>query len=114
VADWARAYDEINQFEEQLVKADVIVVKFWLQIGREEQLQRFRERKETAFKRFKMTPEDWRNRRKWAEYERAVCDMVDRTSTELAPWTLVEADDKRYARVKVLRTIVTRIEDALD
>jgi len=114
VADWMRAYDEINQFEEQLAKSGVIVVKFWLQISKEEQLKRFRERERTSFKRFKITPEDWRNRRKTADYERAVCDMVDRTSTELAPWTLVEADDKRYARVKVLRTIVTRIEDALD
>jgi len=113
VDDWTRAYDEINQFEEQLVKSGVIVVKFWLQIGKDEQLARFRERERTAFKRFKITPEDWRNRRKWGDYERAVCDMVDRTSTELAPWTLVEANDKRYARVKVLKTIVTRIEDAL-
>ena len=113
VADWMRAYDEINQFEEQLVRAGVIVVKFWLQISKEEQLRRFREREHTAFKRFKITPDDWRNRRKWGDYERAVCDMVDRTSTELAPWTLVEANDKRYARVKVLKTIVNRIEDAL-
>jgi polyphosphate kinase 2 (PPK2 family) len=113
VDDWTRAYDEINQFEEQLVKSGVIVVKFWLQIGKDEQLARFRERERTSFKRFKITPEDWRNRRKWADYERAVCDMVDRTSTELAPWTLVEANDKRYARVKVLKTLVARIEDAL-
>ena len=114
VADWTRAYDEINQFEEQLARAGVIVVKFWLQISKEEQLKRFRAREHTAFKRFKITPEDWRNRRKWGDYERAVCDMVDRTSTELAPWTLVEANDKRYARVKILKTIVNRIEDALD
>ena len=113
VADWTRAYDEINQFEEQLAKAGVIVVKFWLQISKEEQLKRFRLREHTAFKTFKITAEDWRNRRKWADYERAVCDMVDRTSTELAPWTLVEANDKRYARAKILKTIVTRIEDAL-
>ena len=114
VADWTRAYDEINQFEEQLVRAGVIVVKFWLQISKDEQLKRFRAREHTAFKRFKITREDWRNRRKWGDYERAVCDMVDRTSTELAPWTLVEANDKRYARVKILKTIVNRIEDALD
>ncbi len=113
VSDWMRAYDEINQFEEQLAKAGVIVVKFWLQISRAEQLRRFREREQTAFKRFKITPDDWRNRRKWGDYERAVCDMVDRTSTEIAPWTLVEAEDKRYARVKVLKTVVNRIEQAL-
>jgi polyphosphate:AMP phosphotransferase len=113
VSDWMRAYDEINQFEEQLAKAGVIVVKFWLQISRAEQLRRFREREQTAFKRFKITPDDWRNRRKWGDYERAVCDMVDRTSTEISPWTLVEAEDKRYARVKVLKTVVNRIEKAL-
>ncbi len=114
VDDWTRAYEEINQFEEQLARAGVIVVKFWLQISRAEQLRRFRERERTSFKRFKITPEDWRNRRRWGDYERAVCDMVDRTSTELAPWTLVEANDKRFARVKVLKTIVKRLEDALD
>jgi polyphosphate:AMP phosphotransferase len=112
--DWLRAYDEINQFEEQLTKFGVIVVKFWLQIGKDEQLRRFRERERTSFKRFKITPDDWRNRKKWGDYERAVCDMVDRTSTELSPWTLVEAEDKRYARVKILKTIVGRIESALD
>jgi polyphosphate:AMP phosphotransferase len=114
VDDWMRAYDEINQFEEQLVKSGVVVVKFWLQISRQEQLKRFRTREQTSFKRFKITQEDWRNRRRWADYERAVSDMVDRTSTELAPWTLVEADDKRYARVKVLKTIATRLSDAID
>jgi polyphosphate:AMP phosphotransferase len=112
-ADWTRAYDEINQFEEQLTKAGVIVVKFWLQISKEEQLRRFRERERTAFKRFKITPDDWRNRRRWGDYERAVCDMVDRTSTELAPWTLVEAEDKRHARVKVVKTVADRMEKAL-
>jgi polyphosphate:AMP phosphotransferase len=114
VDDWTRAYEEINQFEEQLVRAGIIVAKFWLQISRDEQLARFRARENTAFKRFKITREDWRNRRRWADYERAVCDMVDRTSTELAPWTLVEANDKRYARVKVLKTLVSRLQDAFD
>ena len=111
--DWSRAFDEINHFEEQLVRHGAIVVKFWLQISKEEQLARFRARERTSFKTFKITAEDWRNRRKWGVYERAVCDMVDRTSTELAPWTLVEANDKRYARVKVLKTIVQRVESAL-
>ena len=113
VSDWIRAYEEINQFEEQMTKFGIIVVKFWLQISKDEQLRRFRQREHTAFKQFKITPDDWRNRKKWNDYERAVCDMVDRTSTEIAPWTLVEAEDKRYARVKVLRTIVGRIEAAL-
>ena len=111
--DWLRAYDEINQFEEQLTKSGIIVIKFWLQISKAEQLRRFREREHESFKRFKITPDDWRNRKRWADYERAVGDMVDRTSTELAPWTLVEAEDKNYARVKVLRTIVRRIDRAI-
>jgi polyphosphate:AMP phosphotransferase len=113
VADWIRAYDEINQFEEQLTRAGVVVVKFWLQTSKAEQLRRFRERERTSFKRFKITPDDWRNRRRWGDYEKAVCDMVDRTSTELAPWTLVEAEDKKHARVKVVKTIADRIDEAL-
>ena len=82
-------------------------------VGRDEQLRRFNEREETAFKRFKITPDDWRNREKWDAYERAANDMIERTSTELAPWTLVESNDQRYARVKVLKTLCRRIEDAL-
>ena len=111
---WTRAYEEINDFEERLVLNDAIVVKFWLQISKAEQLRRFKAREKTSFKRFKITPEDWRNRKKWNAYEEAVCDMVDRTSTEIAPWTLIEAEDKRYARVKILRTIVDRLEHALE
>jgi polyphosphate:AMP phosphotransferase len=113
VDEWMRSYNEINQFEEQLTAGNAIVVKFWLQISKTEQLRRFRARERTAFKRFKITPEDWRNRKKWNQYEAAVCDMVDRTSTEIAPWTLVEAEDKSYARIKILRTIVLRLERAL-
>jgi polyphosphate:AMP phosphotransferase len=113
VDEWMRSYNEINQFEEQLTAGNAIVVKFWLQISKAEQLRRFRAREHTAFKRFKITADDWRNRKKWNQYEVAVCDMVDRTSTEIAPWTLVEAEDKNYARIKILRTIVGRLEDAL-
>ncbi|MEO8346342.1 MAG: polyphosphate:AMP phosphotransferase [Betaproteobacteria bacterium] len=113
VADWMRAYDEINQFEEQLVHAGSVICKFWLQISKEEQLKRFKAREKTAFKQFKITPDDWRNRKKWHAYEQAVADMVDRTSTELAPWTLVEAEDKYFARAKVLKTIAKRLERAL-
>ena len=111
--DWARAYSEINDFEEQLADNGAIVIKFWLAIGQEEQYRRFKECEKTAFKRFKITPKDWRNRKKWDAYEKAVCDMVDRTSTDIAPWTLIEANDKLYARAKVLRTICARIEAAL-
>ena len=88
-------------------------MKLWLAISQEEQLRRFHLREKTSFKRFKITKEDWRNRKKWPAYERAVCDMVDRTSTELAPWHLVEANDKRWARVKVLETICNSLEKAL-
>jgi polyphosphate:AMP phosphotransferase len=113
VSDWMRAYSEINQFEEQLTEGGAVIVKFWLQISKAEQLRRFRARTHTSFKRFKITPEDWRNRKKWSDYERAVCDMVDRTSTEIAPWTLVEAEDKRFARIKVLSTINDRLKAGL-
>jgi AMP-polyphosphate phosphotransferase len=111
--DWLRAYSEINDFEEQLAQSGVIVAKFWLHISPEEQLRRFNEREQTGFKRFKITEEDWRNRDKWTQYEAAVCDMVDRTSTEIAPWMLVEANDKNYARIKVLKTLCARMEASL-
>jgi polyphosphate:AMP phosphotransferase len=112
-ADWMRAYGEINDFEEQLALHRMVLVKFWLQISPEEQLERFNERAETGFKRYKITPEDWRNREKWDRYERAASDMIDRTSTSIAPWTLVEANDKRYARIKVLETLCDRIAGAI-
>ena len=112
-ADWMRAYAEINDFEDQLVSAGAIVVKFWLSVSDAEQLRRFKAREEEAFKRYKITPDDWRNREKWPLYEPAVCDMIDRTSTENAAWTLVEADNKYYARVKILRVLVDKLESAL-
>ena len=110
VADWMRAYGEINDFEEQMASSGAIVCKFWLQISAEEQLRRFTLRQKTSFKRFKITDEDWRNRKKWNEYEQAACDMIDRTSTDIAPWTVVEAEDKYFARIKILKTIVERME----
>ena len=112
-ADWMRAYSEINDFEAQLERHHIVVVKFWLAISKDEQLKRFKEREEIGFKRFKITEEDWRNREKWDEYTGAVCDMVDRTSTEIAPWTLVEANDKRFARIKILKTLCNQIESAM-
>lgn len=113
-ADWLRAYGEINDFEEELSNAGVVLVKFWLAIDQETQLQRFKEREETPFKHYKITEDDWRNRSKWDDYCDAVGDMVDRTSTAIAPWTLVEANDKRFARVKILRTINDTLEAALN
>ena len=112
-ADWARAYSEINDFERQLADDRYVVVKFWLAISQEEQLRRFEARESVPFKRFKITPEDWRNRERWPAYELAVNEMIDRTSTAYAPWTLVEAEHKRFARVKVLATIVERLEAVL-
>ena len=111
--DWLRAYTEINDFEHELADSGVIVVKFWLQISQQEQLKRFKAREQIAFKRFKITQEDWRNREKWDAYQQAICDMVERTSTGNAPWTLVEANDKNYARVKILRTLCERVEAEL-
>jgi polyphosphate:AMP phosphotransferase len=111
--DWMRAYGEINDFESQLADNNTVVVKFWLQISKDEQLRRFKEREQTPFKQHKITDEDWRNREKWDDYNLAVHEMIDRTSTEVAPWTLVEANDKYYARLKVLRTLADAIEAAL-
>lgn len=112
-AAYMRAYGEINDFEEQLAAHGIVVHKFWLQVSKEEQLRRFEEREATGFKRFKITPEDWRNRDRWDAYHVAVCDMIDRTSSDMAPWTLVEANDKRYARVKILKTVIGRLKDAI-
>ncbi len=111
--EWLRAYDEIRSFEAELADYGVIVVKFWLAIDKAEQLRRFRERQKIGYKRYKITDEDWRNRRKWNDYAQAVHDMVDRTSTDKAPWTLVEANDKYFARFKVLKTIADRLEAEL-
>jgi polyphosphate:AMP phosphotransferase len=113
-ADWLRGYTEINDFEHEMADAGVIVVKFWLQISQAEQLRRFKEREKIEFKRFKITQEDWRNREKWAAYQQAICDMVERTSTGDAPWTMIEANDKNYARVKILRTLCERLELEMD
>ena len=111
--DWLRAYAEINDFEHELMADGAIILKFWLQISKDEQLRRFKEREATAFKRYKITDEDWRNREKWDAYHHAVCDMVERTSTGLIPWVLVEADNKQFARVKVLETVCDKLESVL-
>lgn len=113
-SDWMRAYSEINDFEEQLVEEGGVVVKLWLHIDLDEQLRRFEDREREPHKQHKIGPDDWRNREKWPKYEQAIVDMIDRTSTELAPWTLVEANDKYHARVKVLRTICDRLDEALE
>ena len=112
-ADWMRAYDEIRSFEAELEDHGIIVVKFWLSIDNQEQLRRFKEREKIGYKRYKITDEDWRNREKWDAYKQAVHDMVDRTSTRNARWTLVEANNKYFARVKVLKTISDRLKTEL-
>ena len=101
--EWARAYHEINTFEQQLAEHGVTLLKFWLNITPEEQLQRFEARQETPYKQHKITADDWRNREKWNDYKAAVNEMVIRTSTEFAPWHIIPANDKRYARIEVMR-----------
>ena len=111
--EWQRAYAEINHFERQLSEHGIILVKFWLHISPEEQYRRFKERESTPWKYYKITDEDWRNRDKWSEYKHAVNDMVAHTSTTLAPWHLIPANDKRLARVEVLKTICKALDAKL-
>jgi polyphosphate:AMP phosphotransferase len=111
--EWLRAYWEINEFEEQLTAGGIVLNKFWLHISKDEQLRRFKERQKVSFKQYKITDEDWRNRKKWDAYTAAVNDMVAHTSTELGPWTLVAGNDKRFARVQILKTLCDRLEQAL-
>jgi len=110
---WQRAYDEINVFEEQLTASGIVLVTFWLHISKAEQLERFRERQEIPAKRWKLTGDDWKNRRKWNAYVAAVNDMVKRTSTPAAPWHLIAAENKRFARIVVMDTLATALETAL-
>jgi polyphosphate kinase 2 (PPK2 family) len=112
--EWKRAYREINEFERQLADYGMILAKFWIHISQYEQLRRFEGRRSTAYKSWKLTDEDWRNRDKWDQYEAAVEDMLLRTSTLTAPWTIVEGNDKWFARVKTLRTLVEVLSRELD
>ena len=113
-AAWKRAYQEINDFERQLVDHGIIVVKFWLHISRDEQLRRFRAREKTPYKRHKINDEDWRNRRKWDAYETAIGDMLALTDTPAAPWHLVPANNKRFARLQIVKTACKQIQSALE
>jgi polyphosphate:AMP phosphotransferase len=110
---WMRAYQEINDFEERLTEHGTILHKFWLHISPEEQLRRFTEREQTPWKRHKITEDDWRNREKWDDYKQAVNSMVEHTSTANAPWSLIPANDKKYLRVEIVKTICNRLEQAL-
>ncbi|MBI2962471.1 MAG: polyphosphate:AMP phosphotransferase [Deltaproteobacteria bacterium] len=111
--DWQRAYTEINAFEEQLAEFGIILLKFWMMISPAEQLRRFKDREVTPYKQYKLTEEDWRNREKWDAYVAAACEMIERTSTESAPWVLVEADDKNHARIKVMKSVHRALKSAL-
>jgi len=111
---WKRAYREINDFERELTDFGTILVKFWLHISKQEQLRRFKEREREPAKKWKITSEDWRNREKWDLYQTAAEEMLLRTSTLKAPWHIVEADDKRWARIKVLQILVENLKQHLD
>jgi polyphosphate:AMP phosphotransferase len=112
--DWQRAYEEINEFERELAEHRVVVAKFWMSVSPDEQLARFQERDRNPLKRFKVDPEDWRNRKEWKAYHAAARDMIGLTNSSHAPWTIVPADDKRHARLAVLRSLCKRIEAVLD
>jgi polyphosphate kinase 2 (PPK2 family) len=112
-AAWKRAYEEIRDFERTLTEEGTVLVKFWLHISSKEQLKRFERRAKDPLRQWKLTDEDWRNRSKRRAYKRAVEDMLEETDRENAPWTLVEADSKRYARVKVIETVIDASEDAM-
>ena len=112
--DWKRAYNEINEFERQLTDWGAVLLKFWIHIDQDTQLARFTERQNTPEKQWKITEEDWRNRDKWPQYEEAVDEMLQKTSTENAPWFIIESNDKHYARIKALKIIVKALEKACD
>ena len=111
--DWMRAYNEINEFEKELQDWGAVLIKFWVQIDKETQLARFTDRQNTPEKQWKITDEDWRNRDKWDQYETAVNEMIQKTSTVYAPWHILESTDKKYARIKALRIVVEELEKVL-
>ena len=113
-SEWRRAYREINEFESHQASYGMVICKFWLQISKDEQLRRFKSREIDPYRSYKLTEEDWRNRAKWDEYSEAVEDMLQHTSTPYAPWTVVEANSKWFARVKVLATVVNAIDKRLN
>ncbi len=112
--EWQRAYREINEFEAELTASGMVLVKFWIHISKEEQLRRFKDREHIEYKQWKITPDDWRNRKKWDAYYDAVSDMIELTSPPHAPWTIIEGNDKLHARIKALRTVAAAIGHALE
>ena len=112
--EWRRAYNEINEFEHQIVDHGILLLKFWLHIDENEQLKRFKQREKSPYKHWKLTEEDWRNRELWEAYEQYGQDIIQYTSTKKAPWILVEANNKQYARLKVLQTVIDHLQERLD
>ena len=112
--EWRRAYHEINEFERMMTEWGAVLLKFWIHIDQDVQLERFTDRENTPEKQWKITDEDWRNREKWDEYEVVVDEMLEKTSTRNAPWYIIESNDKKYARIKTLRIIVKALEKACE
>ncbi|WP_404355154.1 polyphosphate:AMP phosphotransferase [Methylotuvimicrobium sp. KM1] len=112
--EWMRSYSEIVNFEEALIEHGILLLKFWLHIDKDEQLERFKAREQISYKKHKITEDDYRNREKWDDYKIAVNEMIARTSTRAAPWLMVEANDKRYARIKILKTVCEQLEAMLE
>ena len=111
--EWRRAFAEINDFEDQLIEHGIVLLKFWLHISKDEQLRRFKAREETAYKRWKLSDEDWRNRERWDDYLLAAHEMIQHTSVRNSPWILVENENKAYGRIKVLKTVCDALENAV-
>ena len=112
--DWKRAFNEMNEFERQLTDWGAVVIKFWIHIDQDTQLARFTDRQNTPEKQWKLTEEDWRNREKWPQYEEAIDEMLQKTSTENAPWYIIESNDKKYARIKTLKIVIKALEKACE
>ena len=112
--DWKRAFNEMNEFERQLTDWGAVVLKFWIHIDQDTQLERFNDRQNTPEKQWKLTEEDWRNREKWPQYEEAIDEMLQKTSTENAPWFIIESNDKKYARIKTLKIVIDALEKAIE
>ena len=112
--DWQRAYNEMNEFEKELYDWGAIVIKFWVQIDNQTQFERFTDRQNTPEKQWKITDEDWRNREKWDLYEEAIVEMLHKTNTKFAPWYVLESVDKKYARIKAMKILISEIEKRLD
>ncbi len=108
-AQWQASYAEINRFENDLIEAQTVIIKFWLAISKDEQAERFKAREQTPHKRFKITDEDWRNRERWEDYLQAAADMFEHTSTDQAPWHVIATDDKDSARLQILKTILKQL-----